>query len=213
MILWFVHGWGFDSALWSALATRLAGHRAVLADLGYFGAEALAPPTAPFIAVAHSFGTMRVLRDAPLACSGLIALNGFDGFVARAGRPGVAPRVLDRMIARFEEAPRAALADFRARCGTDAPFPAPDIKRLSRDLLALRDMDCAPDAARWSMPILSLQGGHDPILPAPMREAVFAATAHVERATHPAAGHLLPVTEPEWCASQIAGFVERCHER
>lgn len=215
MILWFVHGWGFDSGLWSRLAQQLPDHRKVIADLGYFGREPSPAPTEPFIAVTHSFGTMRVLRDGSPACRGLVALNGFDRFTARDGQAGVPRRVLDRMIGRFAEAPAEVLADFRRRCGAEsqAPIPAPDVEHLAKDLVALRDMDCTADAARWPVPILSLQGGTDPILPAGLRDQVFASAARIERATHSAAGHLLPLTEPDWCAQQIAPFIETCNDQ
>ena len=109
MILWFIHGWGFDAGLWSALAGRLSEHPAVVADLGYFGAEAIDPPDGPFVAITHSFGAMHALRHAPPGCRGLVALNGFDSFVAGAGRAGVPPRLLDRMIARFADEPHGVL--------------------------------------------------------------------------------------------------------
>ena len=208
VILLFVHGWDFDASFWNDLADLLPDWRSERADRGYFGTPRDPQVADPVIAVAHSFGAMRILRDPPPKCRGLVAVNGFDCFAARAGFAGVAPRVLDRMVARFDEDPEAVLSDFHRRCGSDAPFGAPCPQVLRQDLLALRDMDCRAASARAGFPILSLQGAKDPILPPAMRDAVFAAAPRVERLTHPAAGHLLPLTDSAYCARAIGAFVE-----
>ncbi len=208
MILYLVHGWGFDASLWSGLARLLPERRVAIADRGYFATPHAPVPEEPCIAVTHSFGTMLVLDNPPPMCRGLVAINGFDCFTAREGFPGVAPRVVERMLARLDADPAAVLADFRRRCGSDAPLAEPDARPLRQDLLALRDMDCRAEASRWKLPILSLQGASDPILPPAMRDAVFASAPQADRVTHPSAGHVLPASDAEFCARQIRAFVE-----
>lgn len=209
MILLFMHGWGFDGGLWSVLTQSLPEWRSEIFDRGYFG-EAREPAlTDPVIAVTHSFGAMRVLHNPPPRCAGLIAINGFDCFTARGDTSGVPSRVTDRMIARFERDPQTVLSDFRRRCGADMPFGRLDEKSLQHDLIALRDMDCTAESVEWKLPILSLQGAQDPILPLAMREAAFCKAPLLERHTHPAAGHLLPLTDVEYCAQHIRTFAER----
>jgi len=209
MTLLMLHGWGFDATLWDRLAQLLPGYRIALADRGYFGAPVQPELSGPVIAVAHSFGAMRALRNPPPQCRGLIAINGFDCFTARGDAPGVPPRVLDRMLARFGADPVAVLTDFLARCGTAEPIGTPDTAILAQDLLALRNQDCRENAARWSLPILSLQGAHDPILPLALRDQVFDRAGRVQRLTHPDAGHLLPLSHADYCARQIADFAGR----
>lgn len=207
MKLLFVHGWGFDSSIWEGLVPRFPG--CVLAERGYFGAPAEPVPEGAFLAVTHSFGTMRFLVAPPPGCLGIVAINGFDRFAATDDFPGVPPRAVDRMIARFADAPEEVLADFRKRCGCHAPFAAVDSDRLLEDLIALRDGDCRPQAARCGLPILSLQGASDPILPPAMREAVFASSARCERRMHETGGHLLPLQDPATCANAISAFMEQ----
>jgi pimeloyl-[acyl-carrier protein] methyl ester esterase len=148
---------------------------------------------------------MRVLRDPPPGCRGLVAVNGFDCFTACDDFPGTAPRVADRMIARFDHAPEAVLADFRRRCGADAPSTALRPEPLRRDLLAL---NCRDDSAGWNLPILSLQGANDLILPPQMRGKAFASAPHAQRATHQTAAHLLLLTDAAYCAGIVREFVE-----
>lgn len=207
MKLLFIHGWGFDSSLWDGLAAHFAD--CTFWERGYFGKPAGPSPDGPFLAVTHSFGTMRLLGDPPPGCRGIIAINGFDRFTSAEGFPGLASRIVERMIARLRSAPREVLAEFRQRCGSDAPFGAIDEALLLTDLIALRDGDYREAAARCGLPILSLQGASDPILPAAMRAAVFASSARCERLLHPNGGHLLPLDEAGYCAQAISAFKER----
>jgi pimeloyl-[acyl-carrier protein] methyl ester esterase len=209
VILWFVHGWGFDASLWEELAAALPEFRAVYEDRGYFGPPHDARPSEPCIAVAHSFGAWIALQWPAPACRGLVAIHGFDCFTAREGCPGVAPRIVDRMRARLAADPHGVLREFRRRCGEERAVEDLEVDRLRADLDALRDLDGRPLAAGFSAPIVSLQGAADPIVPRAMRDAVFASNARTHRIVHPSAGHLLPRTDPALCASAIRELVEQ----
>ena len=208
MILLFQHGWGFDATFWQELAGLLPEWPAQFDDRGYFGTPKTPEPTEPCVLIAHSFGAMRALAAPPTGCRGLVAINGFDRFTARDGQVGVSPRVVQRMLSRFDSDPVTTLEDFRRRCGTDGPFGHPDAARLREDLLALHDGDETEKSARWPHPLLSLQGAHDPLLPLPMRSEVFSETSQLERLTHPAGGHLIPISDAPYCARAIRAFVE-----
>ena len=181
--LLLLHGWGFDAGLWDALTQQLAAYRMVRWDRGYFGEKAEAEVEPPFVAIGHSLGAMMLANLLPHDVP-LVAVNGFDHFV---GDGAVAPRVLDRMRSRFAEDPAEVLADFRERCGAPPPPEDLDERRLKMDLALLGSRRVASAPLRT----LSLQGGLDPILPEYLRETVFPGA---ERATHPDAGHLLPLT-------------------
>ncbi|WP_159977647.1 MULTISPECIES: alpha/beta fold hydrolase [unclassified Novosphingobium] len=209
MKLFFAHGWGFDRTFWAPLAALLPAWPHAIDDRGYFGAPHEARVEGPCVAVTHSFGTMRVLAAPPPGLAGIIAINGFERFTALPGRPGVPARVLDRMLRRFEIEPRAVLTEFHRSCGSEASFDETDTEndidpaRLHADLLRLRD--AAPPIPR--VPILTLHGGRDPLLPAAMREATFAG-ARVSRMNHGSGGHLLPLEAPRLCAEAVRGMVE-----
>ena len=208
MIGWYLHGWGYGPAIWDQLAALLPDLEPRFANLGYGGNANDGPPDEPAIWITHSFGTMHALAkmaapDMPLNCRALVAINGFDRFAASPGFEGVPPRVLDRMIARFASDPAGVVSDFCRKCGKDTDVELLDDRTLKRDLVALRDMDCREQAAALSIPVLSLQGAADPVLPPAMRAAVLTGAHHV---THASAGHLLPLEQPAWCAHQIAEF-------
>lgn len=200
MKLLFAHGWGFDRNFWRPLAALLPEWEQFSDDRGYFGAPGSSPALSagPVLAVTHSFGTVRVLADPPPGLAGIVAINGFESFT-----PGVPARVVDRMLRRFASDPRGVLADFRRTCGCDEPFGAIDPEPLQADLRRLRD-DRPPLPV---VPVVTVQGARDPILPAQMRSTVFAGCA-VRRAELPDAGHLLPLEAPELCASAIREAAE-----
>lgn len=204
----FFHGWGFDSGIWDRVSRLLGDWPALYFDRGYFGAPGAPVADGPCIAVTHSFGTMLALRDPPAHCAGILAINGFDRFVAAPGSPGVPGRIVERMTARFDEEPEAVLHEFRRRCGWESPFTLRSAQVLGEDLRRLATMDCTAISTRTELPILSLQGSADPILPEAMRAAVFAKTRGIQRATIAKGGHLLPLTEPEACARAIRDFAE-----
>jgi pimeloyl-[acyl-carrier protein] methyl ester esterase len=196
--LLLLHGWGFDTRLWDRLAEALAAFRTVRWDRGYFGDRAEPEIEAPFAAIGHSLGAMLLAERLP-AATPLVAINGFDRFT---GEGAVAPRIVERMRARFAEAPDAVLTDFRRRCGAPPGSSNVQRERLAEDLAILATHRIATSPRR----ILTLQGGCDPILPVTLRNNAFPAA---ERATHPQGGHLLPATHPGWCAEQIEGFLCR----
>lgn len=202
-VLLFMHGWGFDASIWSGIVRHLDGFDCRLADRGYFGTPVSVESDGPCVVVGHSLGAMHWLADLPEGCRGLVAVNGFDRFVEGGGFPGVPRRSLDRMIARLPQAPAQVLSDFRARCGADAVAGTPEVAPLIADLELLRDGDFRDTAG--GLPVLSLQGANDPLLPEAMRGGAFA-KASVTRMTSENAGHLLPLEAPEWTAKAIAGF-------
>jgi pimeloyl-[acyl-carrier protein] methyl ester esterase len=207
--LLFVHGWGFDASFWDDLAARLDHFEQVRDDRGYFGSPAPMTCSGRCVAVTHSFGTMRLLSEPPAGLAGVIAINGFDRFIASDDFPGVPPRLVDTMIARFDRRPRAVLDDFLGRCGCGPARYDFDRLRLAADLERMRTTDVRGVTAGLDMPLLSLQSAHDRIVPAAMRDAALAGSGKRERHEHPDAGHLLPTDEPDWCAAAIAAFLEK----
>jgi pimeloyl-[acyl-carrier protein] methyl ester esterase len=193
MKLLFLHGWGFDATLWDGVRSALAPLETVTRDRGYFGLPRNDTNAGPVLAIGHSLGSLLLAADPPPGSIGLVAINGFDRF---AGDGAVPLRVVDTMRRRFAETPGVVLDTYRVRCGGAPHSGDLDAQRLADDLdlLASADLRGAASAA------LVLHGGADPILPPGMRAGVFAGA---RRETLADAGHLLPLTHPEWCAAMI----------
>lgn len=202
--LLFLHGWGFDASVWEPLRAHLDGWEILAVDAGYFGRPAAPVRPPAYVAVAHSLGAMRSLEEGA-GCCGRVLINGFARFSAAGDFPaGVAPRVLERMLARLAADPAAVAGDFRRRCGADAPLPAGGLAdaALAADLRYLRDGDGREAWAGSRVPARILAGDADPVVPPALTRASFG-DAIVWCA---GGGHLLPLTHPEWCAGHIRAF-------
>lgn len=221
--LWFVHGWGFDASVCHRLADALAGSLTDASidpmplgsqrryDAGYVGASLLAPPSEPFIAIAHSFGMMRVLKDLPAHCVGIVCLNGFARFSAAPDFAAGTPlRLIDRMLQRLRQDPMGVVNTFRARCGAE-PYPVTtelNVDALFADLSALRDDDARAALAACPVPIVVVAAEDDPIVPPAMTAMTFADQGAMQVAMLADGGHVLPLTRPDDCADAVRRLVQ-----
>ena len=203
----FAHGWGFDATLWDAMRDALPDADTAAVERGYLGAVPRWPGVPPgAILVGHSAGVLDLLSDPPPQCAGLVAINGFSRFAAAVDFPhGVPDRVLQRMLGRLALDPQATVAEFRARCGSDvAVCGSLHPLRLREGLEALCERDLRASPGRSGLRLLALAGTNDPIVPPALTRDCFEAA---ETIWHPAAGHLLPSTEPGWCVDRLRAFV------
>jgi malonyl-CoA O-methyltransferase len=209
----FMHGWGFDATVWDGMREQLAESPAVMLEAGYFGREIVMPGEgvelpAAYVAVGHSLGAMRWLALHDPRCRGLVLVNGFPRFAASADFPeGVAPRLIDRMLARLAVDPAAVVGDFRKRCGAeDEPEGGPVSKLLEDGLRQLRDGDERSALAHIGVPVLVLAGDMDAIVPPALTTAAFADAAQAQVRWCEGGGHLLPLTHASWCAEYVREF-------
>jgi pimeloyl-[acyl-carrier protein] methyl ester esterase len=202
-----VHGWGFEATFWDSLLDRLPDCDAETVDLG-FGGDRRVPAVERPLVVAHSMGLAWALANIPRPWAGVMAVNGFARFTRSADFPeGVAPRLVERMLARFQDEPLAVAADFLALCGVEAPrvghlLPEP----LGEALAWLGGCDERDAQAALDCPLLAVAGGDDPIVPPAMSVAAFAGR---ELVLVEGAGHLLPLSHPDRLASQLRLFAAR----
>ncbi|MFN3076545.1 MAG: alpha/beta fold hydrolase [Alphaproteobacteria bacterium] len=213
LCLAFVHGWGLDASFFDPLREYLPEVYSVTFDLGFHG-QPSSPPlpdNVPVIAVGHSTGFLWLLHHRPSRWKALVAVNGFSRFIEAADyRPAVAAKVLDRMIFRFTAAPRAVAAEFLGRCGL--PTGPEFTETLDREACAaglewLRGWDERETLARDPSPLLALAGRNDPIVTPAMTEQCFDGRPGTRLCWHQGGGHLLPVTDPAWCARHLRDFL------
>ena len=202
------HGWGFDARFWTPLREHLAGSMIVTWEAGYLGAKAARPLPAPgYIAIGHSAGVLDLLAHLPPGCAGLVAINGFTRFMATDDFVhGSARRTLARMQAQAATDPEGVLRAFRARCGTGSPPETAgsiDAEALAAGLMRLAEQDSRARLTTLGLPVRALAAHDDPIVSPAHSRACFAEDAIRWSGT---GGHLLPLTRPDWCASQLAGL-------
>jgi len=193
--------------VWAPLRAALADWPQQAADAGYFDAP-VAPShaAAPVVAIGHSLGFLKLLQAPPPGCIAYIAINGFARFAGGADYPpGVAPRLLERMMARLERDPAAVVDDFRRRAGSAPHAGTPRPEPLRHDLRRLLEADERQTLAASRLPLLALAGTADPIVAPALTQAQFGACAGLR--WRDGGGHLLPVSDPGWCAGRIRAFL------
>lgn len=202
-----VHGWGFDSGFWMPVLERLPDFRGDAVDLGFYGRPRRPKVPRPLI-LAHSMGLAWALANIPRPWAGVLAVNAFPRFTRSPDFvDGVPPRLIERMLARFDEAPAQVTADFLSRCGIAEPVVdgfAPEPLKESLAWLARCDERSA--LRMLTCPVQALAGTNDPIIPQGMSTAGFAAETLI---LAEGGGHLMPLTHPDWVASQIRLFAAR----
>ncbi|MBC7858584.1 MAG: alpha/beta hydrolase [Burkholderiaceae bacterium] len=206
------HGWSFDASalapLQAALARRFPGAAFAVFDLGFTGA-AHTPVLAPgreWIALGHSYGFAYLMQQ-PVVWKAAVSINGFTRFCRRPGRPeGTPVRLLDAMIERLAQDPRATVADFHQRCGAAQEVPeALDPPSLRHHLGQLRELDLAPPAC----PTLALATPDDAIVPLALARACFSAPDVTLQEL--AGDHARLLREPADCALAVSVLIEKLY--
>ena len=202
----FVHGWSFDATIWDAVRGHLPDADTAVVEHGYLDGVPRWPDVpAGAVAVGHSAGLLDLLADPPPGCVGLVAINGFTRFAAGPDFPhGVPDRLLQRMLGRLAIDPAATVSEFRSRCGGGLD-PAATLRsdRLRRGLLSLCERDARRRLSASGLRVLALAGRLDPIVPPAMTSDCFEPAA---TGWHDEGGHLLPLTDPVWCAARLRAF-------
>ncbi|NHN87348.1 alpha/beta fold hydrolase [Acetobacter conturbans] len=203
-----VHGWAFSPAMWDAVRDELP-HETLALDLGFFGPPAITlPEDEPLLAVGHSLGLLWLLMQKPLPMgSRILGINGFTRFSRATDFPaGVAPRVLDRMLAGLERNAEDVLRQFRANCGVPVEDPLPEddlsVERLAQGLQLLRDGDGRVEKGR----IHAFLASRDDAIVTPDMTAASMPSGRIRWSEK--GGHLLPLSNPALCARFISEMAD-----
>jgi pimeloyl-[acyl-carrier protein] methyl ester esterase len=201
----FVHGWGFNPAIWRDVIRNLGSAEVTLIDLGFIagGPKAAAAWPSDAVAVGHSLGLLWLLHRAEEKGSApfraLVSIQGFDRFCPTVPRSRVAG-----MRRGLRGSPYRTLEAFWRGSGAP-PFCPPaalNIERLDEGLGWLIDWDEREARAGLGCPTLALAARDDTIVPEAMSEAIWGKNIRWSQT----GGHVLPVKHPEWCANHVLDF-------
>jgi pimeloyl-[acyl-carrier protein] methyl ester esterase len=203
----FVHGWALGPEMWDVLAPRLSGWEQLRVDLGFFGAPALPELREGDILIGHSAGLFWGLRQFS-GWGGVVAINSFARFTLdESGRGCVRLAALRAMQKSLARDAMACVAAFRASIGAPPCDRPAQAGALAEGLALLENFDAGPVLAANRALVL---GAEDDAL-APVSAARDLAAQGAALVLRPEGGHGLPWTAPEFCAEQIADFLNERH--
>ena len=206
MKLVLVHGWGFHSGVWEKLIPLLDGHEIYCIDLGFMrgGPRASNEMPTDSICIGHSFGVMWLLKHGPRPIRGLVSIAGFDCL-----HKYVPKDVLKAMRDGMLNNPREQMKSF-AQNGGFAGLESngdPDFGGLRGGLDWISTWDEGEELKNLGAPVMALAARDDRVVRQEMTEAIWGEGV-AELHWHEDGGHILPLTEPEWCAQHINKFAD-----
>lgn len=208
MRLVFIHGWAFDKNLWNAVSAALPDMPSIRVELGFLGAPQEIPEmTSEDILIGHSLGFQWGIAHYQ-GWKKWIAINSFARFAGSVEEgycvPISALRALKQNLLR--DAHRTITA-FRKNIGCRDKVSDVDEARLQEGLDWLQGLDVAYDLAHMSADGLVLASGKDPLVPLSASEFLASRKPAAQISMREEGGHLLPVTDPLWCAEHIRKFI------
>jgi len=204
MRLVFVHGWGFDAALWDGIAGALSAYPHCRVDLGFLGGAVTAATLSPDdVLIGHSLGVLWGLSQYR-NWRQVIAINGFAHFAGLAEEGAcVRPAALRAMRLGLVRDAEATLVKFYRSVDHTGPINHFDTQRLAEGLALLESLYITKPL---DAPCLILAARHDPLVPVDASEHLAAVTGSSVTWSEEG-GHLLPLTHAPWCAEAIRAFL------
>jgi pimeloyl-[acyl-carrier protein] methyl ester esterase len=224
----FLHGWGFGSRVWSAVADRLGGTWDVhLADLPGYGQRVMEADDLPpgSVLCAWSLGALRALRwavERPDRISRLVLVGATPRFLQAPDWPDAQPpELLAGFAAGLADDPARTLrrfaalvnqGDSQARAATRAltallDAGMPSASALAAGLDELRDTDLRGDLAAIGQPVLVVHGRHDPLMPLAAGRSLAEQLPNARLAIMNDAAHGPFLSRPEPFAGLLAEFL------
>ena len=202
----FVHGWGFNPAIWRDVIRNTGNAEVTLVDLGFIagGPRAATEWPGDAVAVGHSLGLLwllhRAAKEGRAPFRALVSIQGFDRFC-----PPFPLRESPACAVGCAAMPTRPFEAFWRGCGTE-PFASPgalNVGRLDEGLGWLMDWDETETKAKLACPTLALAARDDAVVPQAMSEAIWRSDTIRWSST---GGHVLPLKHPEWCANHVLDF-------
>lgn len=203
----FAHGWSLSEHLWDHVLSRLGpmGYTTLLLDPMIAEEQNLPAETLDnAIVIGHSLGALWLLSKASQSSyRAFISISGFDCFYKH-----VNPRDIKTMLLMLERNPKKQIHDFQSYAGltsdyTNAPTPALPALRTGLQWLAIKDFGI--EKQKLHCPILCLASKDDRIVPKKMTLSCWQTQPIKWIET---GGHILPLTQPNWCADRILEFIQ-----
>ncbi len=212
------HGWGFDGSFWDSFKKVIPESVPFkTANRGYFDKPfhpRFNPDTNVRVVFTHSFGLHWCNSGILSKADYLVMFNGFGEFHPKKEKyRAISKKGLARMISELVLAPEKVLKLFygnvfypgntliKVKQDLDKQKLAEDLKELDNTRFPLIDLD-------FGSVMIALDSGKDQVLMQPRGKEMTAGHLHKKYVkVYDAAGHALPLTNPEDCWSYLCSII------
>ena len=208
----FIHGWGFDSQIWSLLVPRLMiNYQLILVDLPGFGHSSMMDWSSfknallkqlpeQFILIGWSMGglyAMRLAIEESNRVDYLINVTSSPRFLFDNLWPGISPEVFKRFHEKLSHDPNATLNEFLELQGLKVdkkrqhlPYKLPSQIALESGLNVLETWDLRKELKHIAKPTCFMFGRLDPIVPVKTMNVMQSAYPHFKYVLFNKAAHM-----------------------
>ena len=196
----FVHGWGSGTFVWKDILQHFEkNHNCTCVNLGFLGDEELTLPEGKFIGIGHSLGGLWLLKHHPEKMIGFISIASFNCY-----NKYIPQQILTSMQRNIVKDTTNQITEFWHHAGLDQSSGFKNLKpaKLMEGLSWL---------SKWKaeipegLAIKILASRDDNIVPARMSQKTW---AQHEIEWIDKGGHMLPITQSNWCAQHIKSFID-----
>lgn len=198
MDLVFVHGWGSGPFVWKEMIDAFGEYNVHQVSLGFVGDEKIELPEGKFIGIGHSLGGAWLLKHYPERLSGFVSVASFNCFYKH-----IPAQILASMQKNIVKDTAKQLSDFWSHAGLNQPGGFKNINPLQL-LEGLKWLSTWNPDIPDGLPIKVLASHNDHIVPPKMTENVWQ-NHNIDWIKE--GGHMLPLTQAEWCVQNIKEFI------
>jgi pimeloyl-[acyl-carrier protein] methyl ester esterase len=198
MKLVFAHGWGSGPFVWKEMVDSFQDHEHSIINMGFLGEENLAVPEDKFIGIGHSLGGLWLLKHYPKQMAGFVSIASFNSFYDH-----IPSQILTAMKRNIIKDTSSQLKDFWHHAGLDQPNGFKNLKPVAL-LEGLGWLSQWKAEIPESLPLKILASHDDHIVPKKMTTDIWGKYP-IDWINQ--GGHMLPITQPEWCSKHIQNFI------
>lgn len=195
----FMHGWASGDFIWHDMEKDFSSYTIYKPNMGFFGQQNFIMPEGKFIGVGHSLGGSWLLKHYPDQMAGFVSIASFNNFYKY-----IPQQILAKMQRNIIHDMNFELQSFWQHAGlhSNAGFKNANLAKLVEGLTWL---------SKWSaeipvdLPIKILASNDDQIVPEKMTQKIW---GNHEIKWIKKGGHMLPLTQAEWCVQEIKDFID-----
>ncbi len=194
----FAHGWGSAPIVWKDIEKSFPNHNCHFINMGFFGEEDMNVPDGKFIGIGHSLGGSWLLKHHANQMDAFVSISSFNCFFKH-----IPKHILGAMERNIAKDAEKQLKDFWSHAGLDQRdgFKELKITKLIEGLTWLSKWETdIPNG----LPIRVLASRNDQIVPEKMTADIWG-DYNIDWVED--GGHMLPLTQAEWCIDKIRNFL------